>query len=52
VALIVALFAWAPWNDDDVGGGPGTDTEENIDIEGDIDVNDGGNQEPQPQQSP
>lgn len=50
VAVIVALFAWAPWNDDDVGGGTGT--EENIDIQGDIDVNDGNNQQTQPAQSP
>ena len=55
VAVIVALFVWAPWNDDNVGGG-GTGTEQNNpDIQGDININDntdpnsGGNA---PQQSP
>lgn len=47
VAVIVALFAWAPWNDDDVGGG----TNPNIDVNVD-DNTQGGGQEPQPQQSP
>jgi len=50
VAVIVALFAWAPWNDDNAGTGTGT--EENIDIQGDIDINDGNNQQTQPAQSP
>lgn len=47
VVLFIALFAWAPWNDDNAGGGvdqPGS--EENIDIQGDIDINDGGGSPP------
>jgi len=51
VALIVALFVWAPWDDDSVGG-TDTGTEEqggsDVDIEGDIDVNDGTGNEPAP----
>ena len=50
VAVIVALFAWASWNDDNAGTGTGT--EENIDIQGDIDINDGNNQQTPPAQSP
>jgi hypothetical protein len=57
VAVIIALFAWAPWDDDNVGGGTGTNTEENNpDIQGDISINDntdpnsGNNQQPQPGQ--
>ena len=52
VALIIALFAWAPWDDDNVGGtGDGTrdnvpaeqgEGDTDVDIEGDIDVNPGG----------
>ena len=48
VAVIVELFAWAPWDDDNVGtdgNNPGIDV--NID-----DNTQGGGQEPQPQQSP
>jgi hypothetical protein len=48
VALIVALFVWEPWEDDDAGTGGGTvpGTEEgagegDVDIEGDIDVEGG-----------
>ena len=54
VAVIVALFAWAPWNDGDATPGTGTE-ENNPDIQGDININDntdpnsGGNA---PQQSP
>lgn len=29
VAVIIALFAWAPWNDGDSGTGGGTDIEFN-----------------------
>ena len=39
--LLIALFAWAPWSDDDTDVTPGTGTEEGVDIEGDIDVNEG-----------
>lgn len=58
-ALVVAMFVWAPWDDDDTGGGgnvPGenVDDGENIDIEGDIDINggdaEGGDSGEQPQQ--
>ena len=50
VAVIVALFAWAPWDDDNVGGGTGTDTGENIDVN--IDEGDQPQGGEQPQQSP
>jgi hypothetical protein len=53
VALIVALFVWAPWNDDNVGGGGGTGTEQNNpDIQGDININDNTNPDTNPQPSP
>jgi hypothetical protein len=45
VALLVALFAWAPWDDDDAGtNAPGTEqgADSDVDIEGDIDVTDEG----------
>lgn len=60
VALVIALFAWAPWDDDNTSGGGGGNAPEQqqgdtqaeggeggIDIEGDIDVNPGGDDEPQ-----
>ncbi len=57
VVLFVALFAWAPWDDDNDGSAvPDTGTEEgsDIDINGDIDVGpnsgSGGEQQPQPSQ--
>ena len=53
VAVIVALFAWALWDDDDIGGGIGTDIGENIDVN--VDEGDqlqGGGEQPQPQLSP
>jgi hypothetical protein len=59
VVLLVALFAWAPWDDDDNSSTvPDTGTEENsdVDIEGDVDVDtDDGSGEgsgDQPQSSP
>jgi hypothetical protein len=48
VAVIVALFAWAPWDDDTAG----TDSNNpGIDVNVDDNTQPGG-QEPQPQQSP
>lgn len=47
VALIVALFVWAPWDDDGATGTqPGTEQQQgqegsDIDISGDVDVNEG-----------
>jgi hypothetical protein len=48
VVLLVAFFAWAPWDDDSTVN-PGTGTEEgagegdtDVNIDGDIDVNGGG----------
>jgi hypothetical protein len=41
IALLVALFAWQPWDDDTTGGGTGTEQQQGeggIDIEGDIDI--------------
>jgi hypothetical protein len=41
--LLIALFAWAPWDDDNANTTPDTGTEEgsDVDIDGNIDVNDG-----------
>jgi hypothetical protein len=49
--LLIALFAWAPWDDEGGSSTPDTGTEENtdVDIDGNIDVDGGGNQ-PQPSQ--
>jgi hypothetical protein len=47
LALVVTLFVWAPWDDDNSstapGGGdvPAEGADENINIEGDIDINGG-----------
>lgn len=47
IALVVALFAWAPWDDNNVGGGGGTTNEQqgegdsDVNIDGNIDVTDG-----------
>ena len=51
VAVIVALFGWAPWNDGD--STPGTGTEQNNpDIQGDININDNTDPNTNPQPSP
>jgi hypothetical protein len=44
--LLIALFAWAPWDDDSSSGTPDTGTEEgsDVDIDGNIDVDGGGDQ--------
>ena len=49
VAVIVALFAWAPWDDDNAGIGEGNNPGIDVNID---DNTQGGGQEPQPQQSP
>jgi hypothetical protein len=59
IVLLVALFAWAPWDDDDAGTTtPDTGTEEgsDVNIDGNVDVDtddgdgSGGEQQPQPSQ--
>jgi hypothetical protein len=52
IVLLVALFAWAPWDDDDGGSAtPDTGTEEgsDINIDGDVDVDGDGGSGEQPQ---
>jgi hypothetical protein len=47
LVALIALVAWAPWDDDNSGGGPvdqpGTEEQDgpDVDVEGDIDVNPG-----------
>jgi hypothetical protein len=50
VILLIALFAWAPWDDDATTTTPDTGTEEgsDVNIDGEIDVNDNTGDQPAP----